>query len=145
MLLIGVAICLSILFIMLNLSIKNGYIPLRLQLTASLVLCVAITFFAYSLFKNKDKKEKIKRSLLVGVGVAFIGHAVMSYFYPSSKQALLSKAQDAEQNYYLLSTGSLDHGRICSAARQAQKLYSKLEDEEKVNMFNYILITDKCL
>lgn len=66
------------------------------------------------------------------------------HFNPSTAQ-LRERATNAEQQYFLLSNGSLDHGRICEQAWSAFKNYKKLGDKEKTDLFEYILMTDKCL
>ena len=94
--------------------------------------------------KNNGKKQGGGKSILVFLVITLIVMLVLQFLFPT-RDELLKKAQEAEKNYFLLSAGSLNHDKICSAAYRAGKLYSQLEDEEKVKMFNYILMTDKCL
>lgn len=95
-------------------------------------------------FKRNKQPQPFGRGFLAGMFAALAVILGLQYLFPSPEE-LLKKAQEAEQNYFLLSAGSLDHDKICSAAYKAGKLYSQLEDEEKVKMFNYILMTDQCL
>ena len=121
------------------------YMPV---LFSPLILIIVSVFF-YILFEKYAiegllTKDKILASITSAFAVG--GLVIYGWCYLNPKiEDLQESATEAEQTYFLLSAGSLDHGRICGAARKAQKLYSKLQDEEKVNMFNYILITDKCL
>ncbi len=95
-------------------------------------------------FKKNKQPQPFGRGFLAGMFAALVVILGLQYLFPSPEE-LLKKAQEAEQKYFLLSAGSLDHNKICSAAYKAGKLYSKLENVEKVKMFNYILMTDKCL
>ena len=94
--------------------------------------------------KKLNYSQPFGRGFLAGMFAAGAVILGLQFFFPSHEK-LLKKAQEAEQNYFLLSAGSLNHDKICSAAYKAGKLYSQLEDEEKVKMFNYILMTDQCL
>ncbi len=95
-------------------------------------------------YKKNNHSKPFGRGFLAGMCIALITILGLQFLFPSPEE-LLKKAQEAEKNYFLLSAGSLNHDKICSAAYRAGKLYSQLEDEEKVKMFNYILMTDKCL
>ena len=95
-------------------------------------------------YKKNNHTQPFGRGFLAGMFAALVVILGLQYLFPSPEE-LLKKAQEAEQKYFLLSAGSLDHNKICSAAYKAGKLYSKLENVEKVKMFNYILMTDKCL
>ena len=95
-------------------------------------------------YKKNNHTQPFGRGFLAGMCVTLIVMLVLQFLFPT-RDELLKKAQEAEKNYFLLSAVSLNHDKICSAAYRAGKLYSQLEDEEKVKMFNYILMTDKCL
>lgn len=62
-----------------------------------------------------------------------------------SEKAYLEKAQQHEQNYHLLARGSINHAKICNAALDALKYYQKANDQEKIKLFEYIIVDDKCL
>ncbi|CAD9193996.1 hypothetical protein [Acinetobacter bohemicus] len=114
------------------------------MLILMIVVWIIAWFSSGFYYKKNNQSQPFGRGFLVGLLVVFIAMIGLKVLFPSTEE-LLKKAESAEQQYFLLSAGSLDHGRICGAARKAQKLYKKLEDGEKVNMFNYILVADKCL
>ncbi|WP_448760904.1 hypothetical protein, partial [Acinetobacter tandoii] len=98
----------------------------------------------YFLRKQEKVKQPFAYGFLSGMFVAGLFLTAESYFNPS-QQELLEKARDAEQDYFVLSAGSLDHSKICSAAFQAYKYYSKSKVEDKTKLFEHIIMTDKCL
>ena len=95
-------------------------------------------------YKKNNHTQPFGRGFLAGMCVTLIVMLVLQFLFPT-RDELLKKAQAAEQQYFLLSAGSINHGKICDAAYQTLKFYKRLGDEEKVKLFNYIVITDKCL
>lgn len=94
------------------------------------------------------KQSKIKQPIATGFLASLI---IVNFIYwpytflnPSPKK-LLAKAQESEQQYFLLTKGSLNHSKICDAAFDALKYYQKIGEQEKIKLFEYILVDDKCL
>ena len=94
------------------------------------------------------KINKVKQPFAYGFMIAmFVTYIVMlslNYLFPS-KEEMQKRATDAENEYFVLSGASLDHDRICNAAIKAYKYNLKLNNEERVGMFKYALVQDKCL
>lgn len=95
-------------------------------------------------YKKNKYSQPLGRGFLTGMFIAVLAILGLQFLFPSHEE-LLKKAESAEQQYFLLSAGSLNHEKICDAAYQTLKLYKRLGDEEKIKLFNYIVITDKCL
>lgn len=93
--------------------------------------------------------SSIRAVVLLAIAFASAFCVVIGYLMIQEKffseKAYLSKAQKAEQNYFLLARGSLSHNKICGAASDALKYYKKANDAEKIKLFEYIIIDDKCL
>lgn len=62
-----------------------------------------------------------------------------------SPEKLLVKAQESEQQYFLYLKGSINHSKICNAAIDTLEYYKKVGDIEKIKLFEYIIVNDKCL
>lgn len=125
-------------------AIKEHFMPFIFSLLILIVLSVAF----YLIMGKYSSAKFIKDKVLASVCSAFMvgGLLIYGWCYMNPKlEDLKAEAAEAEQKYFLLSAGSLNHNKICNAAYKARKLYSQLENEEKVKMFNYILMTDKCL
>lgn len=113
-------------------------------LTLVLIIWGGIWIGSSIYYKKNNHSQPFGRGFLAGLCIAFVAMLVLQFLFPSQEE-LLKKAESAEQQYFLLSAGSLNHGKICDAAYQTLKLYKRLGDEEKIKLFNYIVITDKCL
>lgn len=95
-------------------------------------------------YKKNNHSQPFGRGFLAGMCIALLAILGLQFSFPSPEE-LLKEAKIAEQQYFLLSAGSLNHEKICNAANQTLKLYKRINDEEKIKLFSYIVITDKCL
>ena len=95
-------------------------------------------------YKKNNHTQPFGRGFFFFFFFSLVVMLVLQFLFPD-REEILKKAQEAEEQYFLLSAGSINHGKICDAAFDTLKLYQKLGDEEKVKLFNYIVMTDKCL
>lgn len=95
-------------------------------------------------FKRKNQSQPYGRGFLFGMFLTCISIYGYQYFFPS-KEELLKQAEQAENQYFLLSGASLDHERICDAAIKAFKLHQRAGNEERAKLIQYGIIQDKCL
>lgn len=96
-------------------------------------------------FKKQGKtKQPIGAGFLASLLIINFAYWPYTLLNPSTEE-LLAKAQRAEQQYFLYSKGSLDHSKICNAATDTLKYYQKVGDAEKIKLFEYIIVDDKCL
>ena len=95
-------------------------------------------------YKNHNQSQPFGRGFLAGMCVALIAILGLQFLFPSQEE-LLKQAEQAEQEYFLLSGASLDHGRICSAAKKAFKLHQRTGNKERAELIAYGIVQDKCL
>lgn len=103
-------------------------------------------WIGFGLYLKKDTKtaQPFACGFLAGLLASTVLATGFKAVFPS-QQELLLKAQEAEESYFLLSFGSIDHGRICKAAIETHNLYKKAQDTEKTELFEYIVLRDRCL
>jgi len=111
------------------------------------VVALVLAWIVISLFIrvfNKSPVMYIGGGFLLTFMIMGVVIMIRVFFFPSHDELVL-QASEAEKQYYLLSQGSIDHGRICDSANEALRKYQALGDSEKVNMFHYLILGDKCL
>ena len=97
------------------------------------------------IFKKQGKiNQPVGAGFLASLLVINCAYWSYTLLNPSTEE-LLAKAQKFEQQYFLYSKGSLDHSKICNAATDTLKYYQKVGDAEKIKLFEYIIVDDKCL
>lgn len=144
-LLIFGALVVGFVAVLIVLSIQEYYMSPVFQLSLIFVSWCAVWIgVGWFLKKNNKVKQPFAYGFMIGLVLALAVLSLMRTMLPSEEE-VLAKAQSAEQNYFLLSAGSLDHARICGAAKQAYIYYQKAKVEDKERLFKHILITDKCL
>jgi energy-coupling factor transporter transmembrane protein EcfT len=144
LLLIG-ALALGFVLVIASLATKDAYLTQRTSLFIFIFMWLVVWLGTGFFLKKQGKvKQPFAQGFLPGMIVSGVFLSALSYLTPSHEE-LLEKAQKAEQEYFLLSAGSLNHNRICSAAREAYLNYDKAKMEDKTKLFEYIIITDKCL
>lgn len=95
-------------------------------------------------YKKNSHSKPFGRGFLVGMCVAVITIIGLESLFPSHEE-LVKQAEQAEQEYFLLSGTSLDHGRICKAAINAFKLHQRTGNKERADLIAHGIIQDKCL
>ena len=144
-LLITGAVVLGFIFVLIILSIKDQTITPAILFLLFIFLWVGVWIGSGIIIKKQNKlKQPFAYGFMIGMVASGIFLLAMNTLFPN-KQELLEKAQNAEQEYFLLSAGSLDHSRICNAAKNAYTYYNKAKIEDKTKLFEYIVISDKCL
>ena len=139
------AVIVGFIFVLITLSIKSGHISPQFQLGLGAVSWIGVWIGSGIYLKKAGKvQQPFAYGFMIGLFALIMVLWSMQEIFPS-KEELLKKAQASEQEYFLLSAGSLDHARICNAAKQAYKYYDKAEVEDKTKLFEYIIFTDKCL
>ena len=127
----------------LALSVQGGVSPkgmLSIMVSSWLAFWIGSGFY----LKKQGKKQPYAIGFMIGMSAALVISYGITYLFPSEEEMTI-KAIEAEQQYFLLSVGSLDHSRICLAAEKALNSYRKINNNEKINLFKYIIIRDKCL
>lgn len=132
-------------FVLIKLGLSGNTPSATLQLLFIPLIWIGSWIGSGLYFKEQNKvKQPFAWGFMVGMVASYLFITAIGFIFPS-QQELVKKAEDAEQQYFLLSKGSLDHSRICDAARDAYTYYEKAKIEDKTKLFEYIVITDKCL
>ncbi len=104
----------------------------------------ALWIVFWQLFKHYKIPQPLGAGWLASMMVLAPISFAYIHFNPDLAE-LKKRATMAEQQYFLLSNGSLDHDRICQQANIALKNYKQLGDQHKTELFAYIVMSDKCL
>ncbi len=144
LLLIG-ALAIGFVLVLAFLAMKDAYLTKIASLYIFIFLWLTVWLGTGFFLKKQGKvKQPFAQGFLPGMLVAGIFLSAINYLNPTQEE-LLEKAQSAEQEYFLLSAGSLDHSRICNAAKKTYNYYYRAQIEDKTKLFEYIIINDKCL
>ena len=144
LLLIG-ALTIGFVLVLAFLAMKDAYLTQGASLYIFIFLWLAVWLGTGFFLKKQGKvKQPFAQGFLPGMLVAGIFLSLIHYLNPT-KEELIEKAQSAEQEYFLLSAGSLNHSKICNAAFDALEYYKQVGDAEKIKLFEYIVVDDKCL
>jgi len=112
------------------------------------IVTFAVWFFSWIgagiYYKKNSHTKPFGRGFLAGMCVALITIIGLQVLFPTQEE-LLKQAKEAEQEYFLLSGASLDHDRICKAARKAFRLHQRAGNNERAELIAHGILQDKCL
>lgn len=114
----------------------------------SFTLFIIWVFFWLCASLILKRQSKIRQPIATGflASLVIVNFIYWPYtFLNPSPEKLLAKAQESEQQYFLYLKGSLNHSKICNAAFDTLNYYRKVGEQEKIKLFEYIVINDKCL
>lgn len=131
--------------IFLVITIQDSYMKPQFQLLIIFIGWIVVWIASGLYLKKKQSvKQPFAYGFMCSLFFIMITATLLQYLSPNLEKILVD-ATESEQAYFLLAEGSVDHSRICNAAYSAYENYKKLQDQEKIKLFEYILLKDKCL